>query len=122
MMRTRSRSSKPASKEPALPSRGWSDSAWRLPSGASGHRGDEPAVDLQGCPGYVGGGGGEQEGGRPSQLGWLAVAGQGYAFAHLAPLLLYRHACLSGPRLVERARAGGVDAPWGHAVDADARP
>src|SRR5918993_4721279 len=87
----------------------------------SRHGGDEPTVDLQGDAGYIRGGGGEQEGRRPPQLCGLAVAAQGYSLANIAALLLGRDAEVLGPRLVERAGAGGVDAPWCHAVDPDPR-
>jgi hypothetical protein len=84
-------------------------------------RGDEPAVDLQRDSRDVRSGWGEQERRGLTKLRRFAVAAQGYAFAHLAALLLDLHARVSGPRLVERARPGGVDAPRRHAVDAYAR-
>ena len=49
---------------------------------------NEPAVDLQGDAGDVGGGGGEQEGRRPPELLRLAVAAKGYSLAHVLALVL----------------------------------
>src|SRR5215210_2779847 len=84
--------------------------------------GDEPTVDLQGDTGYIGGGGGEQEGRRPPKFVRLTVASEGDSFAHIAALFLGRNAGFPGPRLVERAGTGCVDATRGHAVDPDRGP
>src|SRR5829696_2904618 len=43
---------------------------------------------------------------------------QGIPLGHVAALLLGRNSEVCGPRLVERARPGGVDAPRRHAVEA----
>src|SRR5215212_406664 len=68
-----------------------------------GDRLHHATVHLQRDPGDVGGGGGEKEGRRPTQLLRFAVAPQRNTLAYIPALLFDRYAEGLGARLVERA-------------------